>query len=394
MSSLLLLGEFLGKSQELEFDLALGGLVDKILAHFHCEAASIWLADQGELEAVACAGPVSILGIRVDIEESRVGSVYQKQEVDYFHTKHHEGVRNRSVDQSSGFETRDLLTVPICWGTYRFGALQLVNSTWRTGIGFRKDDIEAVEVFGAALGAALLNKDLAEKQTQSALLQRDLKQAQEAQQLLFPEITEKAAGVVLPYRGLSGDFYDYWTHNGNRYFVFGDVAGKGVQAAITVSRILGMVGPSLRAGDSLEAVVDRLNSHMIEGLQGFCTFVVGVINGNGIRYINCGHAEVFLCGIELTPLSVSFPPIGVAEFEYHSEFMGITPVVTHLVAASDGLSEYRGEAPKSWSPLEDRIKALDLMGLTPIEIAQRLVDPVEQGTFPQHDDTSVLCLKL
>ncbi|MBI1941215.1 MAG: SpoIIE family protein phosphatase, partial [Acidobacteria bacterium] len=141
-------------------------------------------------------------------------------------------------------------------------------------------------------------------------LQSELEIAKEVQTQLFPRVAPRVAGlevygVCRPARVVSGDYYDFLELGENRLgLVLGDVAGKGISAAL----LMAAIQSSLRAQTSngllpgrdrtlkcysTAEIVGRLNRQLYEStsIEKYATFFCSIYDGNTRRltYTNAGH---------------------------------------------------------------------------------------------------------
>ncbi|HVQ54621.1 MAG TPA: SpoIIE family protein phosphatase, partial [Thermoanaerobaculia bacterium] len=112
-----------------------------------------------------------------------------------------------------------------------------------------------------AVVAALKESVERERQASQERLERDVRIAQEVQARLFPQKVPKSAalecaGVCRPARGVAGDYYDFLEiDRGHLGVALGDVAGKGISAALLMASLQGALRShaSLSDGEPAEA---------------------------------------------------------------------------------------------------------------------------------------------
>ncbi len=168
-----------------------------------------------------------------------------------------------------------------------------------------------------------LGETLRERDRLAEALERELALAREIQQGLMP----KASGSDFPIHGinlsahqLSGDFYDFFAlPDGRLYFILGDVSGKGVNAALLMSKASSLfrcLGKDIHEPGRLLA---RINQELCEtATRGmFVTAIAGLYDPSqqSICLVNAGHPPALLFGsdgrgkafsAETTPLGI-FP---------------------------------------------------------------------------------------
>lgn len=229
----------------------------------------------------------------------------------------------------------------------------------------------------------------AEMSRQQALLEGELAAAREVQQVILPERAEAVPGfkvesVYLPSRQVGGDFFQVLpTGDGGLLVVVGDVAGKGLPAAMLVSVLIGAIrGVTEYTKDPAE-LLGRLNERLIGRTQGgFSTALVARIEADGaVTIANAGHLSPYLDGQEVELLGAL--PLGVVE--------NATYQVTHFHLAqgsrltfySDGVVEAQNAKGELFG--FERGKAIST------QPAAKIVQAATQ--FGQEDDITVVTIE-
>lgn len=172
----------------------------------------------------------------------------------------------------------------------------------------------------------------------------ELDAAKTVQSLLIPATSPATPGfavenVYLPAQEVGGDFFQVLPdHDGSLLVVVGDVSGKGLRAAMTVSAIVGALrGCKLRAP---EKVLDHLNSALHGHMTGFVTCCAALMNADGkVIIANAGHLSPYLNGEELD-VNPGLPLGIAAEAEYPETNYHFAPN-DRLTFVSDGVVEAR-----------------------------------------------------
>ena len=123
-----------------------------------CEAASILIHDElsGSLRFVAATGPAAaqLVGVGVPVDASLAGTIFREDRVLYAAEVAGESGHFREIDQSTGFETRALLGVPMRIEGEVVGVLEVLNPTRER---FDRADAEAVLVVASQAAVAIRN---------------------------------------------------------------------------------------------------------------------------------------------------------------------------------------------------------------------------------------------
>jgi sigma-B regulation protein RsbU (phosphoserine phosphatase) len=188
-------------------------------------------------------------------------------------------------------------------------------------------------------------------------LESELTIAREVQNQLFPKdapITKtlEIKGVCNPARMVSGDYYDFMPLPGESLaFAIGDVAGKGISAALLMAAIQSTMRTQLSAanGDgsrhlSAAKMVATLNRQLYATTspEKYATFFFSLYDEatHLLTYTNAGHlAPILLRGSEVQMLGSTGTVVGafpIARYEEKSVEMGSGDV---LLAYTDGITE-------------------------------------------------------
>ena len=155
-------------SRNLNSTVVLDDLLGKIVlsaAHLtDSEAASIMLISRdGTLHFEASAGPegISLDSIEVPLEGSIAGWVVQNGEPLVIEDVRNEPRWSSSVDDTTSFQTRNLLAVPMHSRDKVFGCLEALNKLNDTG--FTEDDVDTLTTLAAQATVAIENARLFEQ---------------------------------------------------------------------------------------------------------------------------------------------------------------------------------------------------------------------------------------
>jgi serine phosphatase RsbU (regulator of sigma subunit) len=185
-----------------------------------------------------------------------------------------------------------------------------------------------------------------------ALLEGELAAAQQVQQVLLPEQIEPVPGfavetVYQPAQQVGGDFFQILPDgDGGLLIVVGDVAGKGLPAAMLVSVLVGAIRATADRTNSPQEILVSLNERLVgRGGAGFSTALAAHIRGNGtVTIANAGHLSPYLDGREVE-LPGALPLGVVSNTAYDTTEFHLNPG-SRLTFYSDGVIEaqnLRGE---------------------------------------------------
>ena len=153
-------------------------------------------------------------------------------------------------------------------------------------------------VFAISSGIVLRGYILRERQRRMA--EQELAVARRIQQDLLPKGVlavrdVEVAGMNLPCFAVGGDYFDFFNLSDGRIaLAIGDVAGKGVPAAILMSNLQAILRAECSRGTDVPHVPAQANRQLMESIQGnskFVTFFYGALDpaARRLSYSNAGH---------------------------------------------------------------------------------------------------------
>ncbi|HTO95273.1 MAG TPA: PP2C family protein-serine/threonine phosphatase [Bacteroidota bacterium] len=256
------------------------------------------------------------------------------------------------------------------------------------------------------LGAACLVLVIILELKDKLLARDELESGRAVQLAMSPEPSPAVPGwdVWLYTRSaneVGGDLVDFLRLDGGRSAaVVGDVAGKGLAAALFMVKIqstLRALAPDFTSPADLMA---KLNAILIrDGLPGkFASLVYVAIDSpsGDIRLVNAGHMPpVIISGGTVTELPKGNAALGLAPLTlFEPRDVHLAPGDT-LVVYSDGVTEARNGAGEFFGP--DRFKALcaECRGIAAQPFGARILDAVArfEGNARRTDDLSLVILR-
>lgn len=179
-------------------------------------------------------------------------------------------------------------------------------------------------------------------------LQQDLDLASRIQRELLPKPDVRLDGWEIAYHyqpagPVSGDYCDLIPVNADQvYFLIGDVAGKGVAAAMLMSHLSAMLRTLITVGLPLSQLMERASRVFCETLPAhYATLVCGRASSSGeIEVCNAGHPPPLLIRAgEIARLDATGLPIGMFCSErFSSRIVRLAPGEM-LLLYTDGLLE-------------------------------------------------------
>jgi len=241
-------------------------------------------------------------------------------------------------------------------------------------------------------------------------LESELEIAREVQNQLFPKNTPtlrtmELTGVCQPARMVSGDYYDFLCMDHNRVaLAVGDVAGKGISAALLMASIQSIMRTQLsesKGAFCTSSAVALLNRQLYASTspEKYATFCFGVYDEQSriLSYTNAGHLPPLLLRAgESTSLEVTGTVVGAfPSIRYEQRELPLLPGDL-LVAYTDGIAEPENEYGEEFGVQRLTETILRYQHADSPEIISRVMEAVEHwsGTGEQADDMTILLARI
>jgi hypothetical protein len=235
----------------------------------------------------------------------------------------------------------------------------------------------------------LLMERFVRGQREQELWRQEIEQARQVQQVLIPEELPSVRGLALaseyrPAKQVGGDFFQILPlKEGGVLAVIGDVSGKGMPAAMTVSLLVGTLRTLAEFTTSPGEILAGMNVRMLSRTEGgFTTCLVMRVEPNGRCVVaNAGHLAPYRDGQEMElPAAL---PLGLSADSVYPETTLRLEVGEQLTLLTDGVVEARGRGG-------------ELLGFErTAAMAAKTAEAIAQAAqeFGQEDDITVLTVK-
>ncbi|MBN1405972.1 MAG: CHASE2 domain-containing protein [Candidatus Omnitrophica bacterium] len=212
------------------------------------------------------------------------------------------------------------------------------------------------------------------------------------------------AGVMNPARTIGGDLYDFVEISENKTgIMIGDVSGKGVPAALFMAKTVSEFRFHSRTQNTPEAAISRLNDQIsIESTSGlFVTLCYMIIDTKQklIDIVNAGHLPVIKVNKNKLSNALkveSATAIGIMDgIDFVRNTIPYEPGDIYLLY-TDGVTEAWNRKKEEFG--EERLKVVLAASShkKPEKIIEDILKDMRkfQGKAPQHDDITLIVIKL
>jgi sigma-B regulation protein RsbU (phosphoserine phosphatase) len=250
---------------------------------------------------------------------------------------------------------------------------------------------------------SLYIEELKTTTAQKTAIESELSIARDIQNSMVPSAFPDREGLdmyasMTPAKEVGGDLYYFFLRDNCLYFCIGDVAGKGVPAALVMTTVCGAF--RLLAESELEPVriVSRMNDMMTRdnSITIFVTFFAGVLDldTGHLRYCNAGHKAPLVNG-EPLPVDKNLPIGAMPNWEFTTQEADLDPGNT-LFLYTDGLNEAE-DAERRMFGKKRIMEVIQTTSQQPRMLIERMTQAVAEfvGDTEQSDDLTMLaiCLK-
>lgn len=209
----------------------------------------------------------------------------------------------KARDSIVGQQVQSVMAVPLQTNDRVIGLVNVDSRSFARP--FTPDDLDLLTVLANVAAIRIENQRLAVIEAQKLLISRDLEQAAAIQRRLLPREAPlvpgyEIAGHNLPCQTVGGDYFDFFPYaDGRLGLVLGDVAGKGMPAALLMTALKGGVQVLLgEAPDDVASLMSRLDRLVAANFprNRFVTLFFGLLDPatGDLAYCNAGHNPPFL----------------------------------------------------------------------------------------------------
>lgn len=221
-------------------------------------------------------------------------------------------------------------------------------------------------------------------------LESELEAARAVQKVLIPSEIPTIPGFSVqtayqPASQVGGDFFQIIPlAEGGALIAIGDVSGKGMPAAMTVSLLVGTLRTLAHYTHSPEEILRAMNRRMFARSHGGFTtcLVLRIESGGDLTIANAGHIAPYLQGLEIE--MENGLPLGLAESSTYPEMRARLAPQAQLTLLTDGVVEARNATGELLG--FERTRQLSVKSAHDVAHAAQ--------SFGQEDDITVLTLSM
>lgn len=276
---------------------------------------------------------------------------------------------------------------------------------------YAQEDIDLLATVASQAAVAIENARLHRSEVEKQKITEQLRIAQRIQKGLLPKDNPPIArldisGVSIPAQSVGGDYYDYIELPGNRLLVaVGDVSGKGISAALYMSKVQGMIRIAAQMEDRPRDILIRVNRLIYEGMErnSFITVILAMFDfdADAVTICRAGHMPPLLAfNGDTQYLGSEGMGLGLENGEVFEHSLEEKTFPLHdnglIVLYSDGLTEAMDAHKNEFG--EDRVLAMvrGAAQMSATDLQQLLLDEValHRGEAEQNDDITLVVIRV
>jgi sigma-B regulation protein RsbU (phosphoserine phosphatase) len=311
---------------------------------------------------------------------------------------------------------RSMLSAGLVFHGEPMGVLRLYTRTTRR---FTRAEQAIVSSIGRQIATAVATARLLEAEVEAKSVRRQLEMAAAVQRRMLPNAMPRMAPFDLgaEYESsldLSGDFYDVFRLGRRLAFAVGDVAGKGIPAAMLMSSVrasLRAFARNERESGDVAGIVARTNRALCRDSlpNEFATIFLGLLDPESLEltYCSAGHEPTLLLrpGAADAPATIETLDAGgliagvLKNAEYEAGRIALRPGDT-IIASTDGFSEAMNFEQRPFGRQRVRYSALDILNAEPDASARRIATHLlwemrrYTGLSTKSDDATIVVVRV
>ncbi|MDP3147750.1 MAG: SpoIIE family protein phosphatase [Ignavibacteria bacterium] len=280
----------------------------------------------------------------------------------------------------------------------------------QTGAQFTGKDLDLLISASNQTAISIENARLYHSEIEKNRLERDLENARHIQQSLLPksipEINHlELSGVTIPAQHVGGDYYDFIKLSDTKLFVVvGDVSGKGLSAALYISKLQTMIRMYCSEERSPKEILIEINKRLFAEMERnyFITVSLALIDSGErkVRFCRAGHPHALLINHgkceKIKPVGIG---LGLNKGEVFDASLEETEIALEsgslLAVYSDGISEAMNSKQQEFGE-ENIVTILKKNADSSLDTIQtKILDGVTDfcNGEEQHDDITLVLVK-
>ena len=253
------------------------------------------------------------------------------------------------LDNKTNFTTYSVLCSPLIAANECIGVIHCLNKKTSAKL-FEENDRKLLETLSAPAALAIRNAKMAKELIEKNRMQKEIEIVGEIQKTLLSQNKEDnfpIAGINIPAKVVSGDFYNFSEIGEGRYgFGVADVSGKGIKSSLLMSKASSLYRCLSKTIFSASDLLNLLNKEICEtAARGmFVTMLIGIYDSNKKELLlaNAGHEPplIFDNQQKFSNFVEADPPLGIMpKIKYKETKINFSD--SSMYVSTDGITEIK-----------------------------------------------------
>ena len=253
------------------------------------------------------------------------------------------------LDNKTNFTTYSVLCSPLIAANECIGVIHCLNKKTDNKL-FEEVDRKLLETLSAPAAFAIRNAKMAKELIDKNRMQKEIEIVGEIQKTLLSQNKKDffpIAGINIPAKVVSGDFYNFSDLGDGRYgFGVADVSGKGIKSSLLMSKASSLYRCLSKTMFSASELLILLNNEICEtAARGmFVTMLIGIYDSNKKELLlsNAGHEPLLIYSKDgnFTNYTEAGPPLGIMPKVKYTETT-ISFSESSMYIFTDGITEIK-----------------------------------------------------
>jgi len=233
------------------------------------------------------------------------------------------------LDNKTNFTTFSVLCSPLIAANECIGVIHCLNKKIGNKL-FEEEDRQLLETLSAPAAFAIRNAKMAKDMIEKNKIQKEVEIVGDIQKSLLSQNMKDdfpIAGINIPAKVVSGDFYNFSDLGDGRYgFGVADVSGKGIKSSLLMSKASSLYRCLSKTNFSSADLLIQLNTEICETISRgmFVTMLIGIYDSNKKELLlsSAGHEPpiIFSTDGSFSNYNEAGPPLGImpkTKYEEH-----------------------------------------------------------------------------
>ena len=253
------------------------------------------------------------------------------------------------LDNKTNFTTYSVLCSPLIAANECIGVIHCLNKKTDDKL-FIENDRKLLETLSAPAALAIRNAKMAKEMVEKNKIQKEVEIVGEIQKSLLSQNKKEdfpIAGINIPAKVVSGDFYNFSHLGGGKYgFGVADVSGKGIKSSLLMSKASSLYRCLSKTNFSAADLLVQLNNEICETISRgmFVTMLIGIYDSNKQELLlsSAGHEPPIILSEDgvFTNYTEAGPPLGIMpQIKYKENTIPFTKSSMYIF--TDGITEIK-----------------------------------------------------